>query len=56
MPFFVVINEQGAGWDPKRAMREQKDWTEHAEFMDELEEEHFVVSGGPSSTLNIGPC
>ena len=47
MAFFVVINEQGPGWDPKRVMREQKGWTEHAKFMDALETEHFVVLGGP---------
>jgi uncharacterized protein YciI len=47
MGFFVVINEQGPGWDPKRVMREQKGWTDHARFMDILEAEHFVVLGGP---------
>ena len=47
MAFFVMINEQGPGWEPKRAMREQKGWTEHANFMDALETEHFVVLGGP---------
>ena len=47
MPFFVVINEQGPGWDPKHVMREQKGWTDHARFMDALEAEHFVVLGGP---------
>jgi len=47
MPYFVVINEQGPQWDPKRSMREQKGWTEHAVFMDALLDEHFVVLGGP---------
>jgi len=47
MAFFVVINEQGPGWDPKRVMREQKGWTDHAKFMDALETEQFVVLGGP---------
>ena len=28
-------------------MRDQKGWTEHAEFMDALEAEHFFVLGGP---------
>jgi len=51
MAFFVVINEQGPGWDPKRVMREQKGWTEHAKFMDALETEHFVVLGGPLKYL-----
>ena len=47
MAFFVVINEQGPGWDPKRVMREQQGWTDHATFMDTLETEQFVVLGGP---------
>jgi uncharacterized protein YciI len=47
MPHFVVINEQGPGWDNKHQMREQKGWNEHAAFMDALESEHFVVLGGP---------
>ena len=47
MPHFVVIEEQGPQWDDKRSMREQKGWTEHAAFMDALENEHFVVLGGP---------
>ena len=28
-------------------MREQRGWTDHAKFMDDLEAEHFVVLGGP---------
>jgi len=47
MSFFVVINEAGPGWNPKRQMREQKGWDEHAAFMDALEADHFVVLGGP---------
>ncbi len=47
MAHFVVINEQGPGWDDKRVMRKQKGWAEHATFMDTLEAERFVVLGGP---------
>ena len=47
MAYYVVINEQGPGWDPKRVMREQNGWTDHAKFMDALESAHFVVLGGP---------
>jgi uncharacterized protein YciI len=46
MALFVVIEEQGPGWDPKRVMREQKGWTEHANFMDALDTAHFVLLGG----------
>ncbi len=47
MPYFVVINEQGSAWDEKRSMRDQKGWDEHAVFMDALEDERFVILGGP---------
>ena len=47
MGHFVVINEQGPGWDANHLMREQRGWTEHAAFMDTLEAERFVVLGGP---------
>ena len=47
MGYFVVINEQGPQWDGKRSMRDQKGWDEHAEFMDALEADHFVLLGGP---------
>lgn len=52
MARFVVIHEQGPGWDPARAMREQPGWDDHARFMDSLAEEWFVVLGGP---LRGGP-
>ena len=47
MGYFVVISEQGPGWDTKRSMREQRGWNEHAAFMDALEEERFIALGGP---------
>lgn len=47
MPFFVVINEQGPGWENGVPMRSQKGWDDHASFMDALETERFVVLGGP---------
>lgn len=37
----------GPGWDPTRGRREQDRWGEHAEFMDGLVDEGFVVMGGP---------
>ena len=47
MPTFVVIREAGPRWDYSKPLREQAAWREHAEFMDALEEEGFVVLGGP---------
>ena len=47
MPFFVVINEQGPGWENGVQMRSQRGWSDRAAFMDRLEAERFVVLGGP---------
>jgi hypothetical protein len=47
MSLFAVIREAGPGWDPARPLREQVAWHEHAEFMDELAADGFVVLGGP---------
>lgn len=47
MPYFVVISEQGAAWNPARPMREQGLWAEHAAFMNALVDDGFVLLGGP---------
>ena len=47
MGYFVMINEQGPEWVDGRPMREQKGWTEHADFMNALETEGLVMLGGP---------
>lgn len=47
MSLFAVIREAGPGLDPARPLREQVAWNEHAEFMDELAADGFVVLGGP---------
>ncbi|HUJ35947.1 MAG TPA: hypothetical protein VLW51_12100 [Solirubrobacteraceae bacterium] len=44
---FAMIRKGGPGWDQARPLREQEAWAEHAEFMDELAEEGFVVLAGP---------
>ena len=44
---FAVYEEPGPGWDPARPRRAQDGWDEHAAFMDELDEDGFVVLGGP---------
>jgi uncharacterized protein YciI len=43
----VVFSEHGPGWDTSRAMEEQELWPEHAEFMDGLVADGFIVLGGP---------
>jgi uncharacterized protein YciI len=45
--YYLVENAKGPAWDRSRGRREQPGWDEHAAFMDALEEEGFVVLGGP---------
>lgn len=34
-------------WDVTRGIREQREWDEHAAFMDGLVDDGFVILGGP---------
>jgi hypothetical protein len=45
--FFVVLRRTGPQWDPDLPLEQQSDWKIHADFMDALVEEGFVVLGGP---------
>ena len=45
--YFAVMREQGAAWDPSLSMREQDYWSEHAEFVNGLLDEGFMLLGGP---------
>jgi uncharacterized protein YciI len=45
--FLVVLRRSGPKWDPKRPLEEQSDWQAHADFMDALVDEGFLVLGGP---------
>lgn len=47
MAYFAVTRERGPTWDGTRPMREQDGWDAHAQFMDELTADGFVVLGGP---------
>ncbi|HEX2044741.1 MAG TPA: YciI family protein [Gaiellaceae bacterium] len=47
--FHVLRTRSGPQWDPSRPLEEQSGWPEHAEFMDGLVEDGFVVLGGPLS-------
>lgn len=44
---FAVRLERGGPWDWSRDLRQQEGWDEHAQFMDSLVEEGFIVLGGP---------
>jgi len=45
--FFAVRLKRGGQWDWSRDLREQDGWDEHAQFMDSLVDEGFIVLGGP---------
>jgi uncharacterized protein YciI len=45
--YYMVNEGRGPSWDPSRPRRQQAGWAEHAEFMDALAAEGFVVLGGP---------
>jgi uncharacterized protein YciI len=47
MNYFLITRERGPAWNASLPMREQKQWAEHATFMNQLAEEGFVVLGGP---------
>ena len=47
MATFVLTMVNGPDYDRSRSRREQRGWDEHAEFMDGLLNEGFVVLGGP---------
>ena len=53
----AVFMRHGSRWDPKRPVREQDYWDDHARFMDALFDRGVVVLGGPfaddSGTLVI---
>jgi uncharacterized protein len=52
MAYFAVVREGGPRWDAAKTLREQTAWDEHADFMNGLAAEGFVIAGGP---LDGGP-
>jgi uncharacterized protein len=47
MANFAVRLVHGPGWDPRRQIRDQDGWVEHAAFMDGLVDDGFIILGGP---------
>jgi uncharacterized protein YciI len=45
--YYAVTRERGESWDASLPMRQQEKWDEHAEFMDALVDDGFIVLGGP---------
>ena len=44
---FAVTLKRGGPWDWSRGLREQDGFPEHAEYMDALVEQGFILLGGP---------
>lgn len=44
---FAVIRTRGPGWQDSASMENQAEWPSHASFMNTLEEEGFILLGGP---------
>jgi uncharacterized protein YciI len=44
---FAVMRSRGEAWDPVVPMEEQSGWRAHADFMDRLYAEGFVLLVGP---------
>ena len=44
---FLVRVERGGSWDWSKDMREQVEWTEHAQFMNGLVDDGLILLGGP---------
>jgi uncharacterized protein YciI len=44
---FAVINGRGPNWNDDKPMEEQGEWRAHADFMNALVAEGFMLLGGP---------
>ena len=44
--FLVVLRRSGPDYDHSKPLEEQSGWAEHAEFMDALVDDGFIVLGG----------
>ena len=52
MPLFAVIRSRGSAYQSDRPLEEQAEWRAHADFMNALHAQGFIVIGGP---LTDGP-
>jgi uncharacterized protein len=44
---FLAVSSAGPNRDPSKGTRDQPFWDEHAEFIDQLVAEDFILMGGP---------
>jgi uncharacterized protein YciI len=47
LKLFAVLNTRGPAWDHAKSMEDHADWRAHADFMNALLAEGFIVLGGP---------
>jgi len=47
--FHVVVHRSGSEWKQGAPLEDQSGWEAHAEFMDGLVDQGFIVLGGPLS-------
>ena len=44
---FAVLRAHGPAWKQSQPLEAQEGWLAHADFMDEMAEEGFIILGGP---------
>jgi uncharacterized protein YciI len=44
---FAVTRSRSVSWNAEQPLENQNGWTDHAQFMNNLESSGFVVAGGP---------
>jgi uncharacterized protein YciI len=44
---FAVVNTRGPSWNDDKPMEEQGDWRAHADYMNALVDDGFMLLGGP---------
>jgi len=44
---FAVTRSRGPAWNPSAGLEQQDDWRGHADYMNALHAEGFVLLGGP---------
>jgi hypothetical protein len=45
--FLVVLHRSGPSWQASLPLEQQSGWDEHADFMETLVDDGFIVLGGP---------
>jgi uncharacterized protein YciI len=45
--YYAVLRERGANWDANLPMRQQRQWDDHAAFMNALADDGVIFLGGP---------